>query len=345
MTDLKWLDNLISESQEYDTHKADYSGYAKDFRFGDYDSFMYPPASVFGSPPPLEPTDWAWNQIFTKLGPAVFGKGSGKSLPADYLLAVDPDVRSYNLNRALGNANGKEWFVRTYDNRARAVLSQDYATLPNTEVLTTIKSLLEGELDRFPGVHAYNPFVSADDLSVKIIWKDIPNAGNGGGFGIGTYFGNGEIGNRKFKGLPLIKRNSCDNSTIVDTERHGFSFVHRGSARSMVVQLKAMIGDLFRSSAEIVNQMLVAEEDRIDDLATVMSGLAKMNGWDDNFKAQAFIGTEGMNSRAGLVAGISYAAQSLEDPLAQADAEIYSGSILVAPGTLFDRARAYARKE
>lgn len=342
---IQWMQDLVSQSQEYDNHKHDYLADTTDFSFDAITSAVQPPEGLFQAPP-LYPTEQAWTQIFSKLGPAVYGKGSNRVLPNDYLLAIDPDVRAINLNRAIGKMVDKRWLVRGYDSNARAVLSEDYTILPNTDILLAVQEILEKESERFPRLQPVRPYVSADELSLKIVWADIKDDGNGGAYGIGAWLTNGETGFRRFRGLPLIQRGSCTNSTIVDNTKESFSFVHRGSFRSVIVQLKAMIGQLLRASAELVDKMILAEEEYIPDLADVVTGLAKIHGWDDRFTNNVLIGTEGKASRAGLVFGVSYAAHNaLEDPLAQADAEILAGDLLVTEGSIFSKARAVALRD
>ena len=107
------LSELLEKSREQDTHKADYTNPAREFTF-DAESRLNVSANMFGlsaSMSPLTPTDWAWRQVFSKLGTSVFGKGSSKTLPADYLLAMKPELRAHVLNEHIQRAAVPDFHV------------------------------------------------------------------------------------------------------------------------------------------------------------------------------------------------------------------------------------------
>lgn len=331
------ITDYLNKSGEYDQHKADYSEFARNLKFDEQSDLIIPP-QMFGAVPPLSPTVWAWGQIFSKLGPAVFGKGASKSLPSDYLLAIPPDLRSVNLNRHLQNANGSAWLVRGYDQQARAVLSDGYSIIGNTELLEVLEGVVEQ--NKTTDFRLSRPSVTADDLNIRTIWKDT----KGGNYGIGVYIGNGEIGNRRLRIYPLIQRHSCENSIIIEHDK-GIEFVHRGSKITKMVLIKSVIAELFGVAAEILEKMIAAESEQIPDFTTVLDGLAVRYGWDENTRMTIAVGTEGSQTRAGLVNGVTYAAHVIPNitPNDSADMEILGGRILLAPDSLFRQA-VYAVK-
>ena len=79
-------------------------------------------------------TDHATTQLYDKLGPAHYGKGSNKSLPSEYLAKFPPAMRADILNWTL-ERSPSTWKVRLYEDTCRAVLDGDYPRVWNTEVL------------------------------------------------------------------------------------------------------------------------------------------------------------------------------------------------------------------
>jgi len=326
------ISQYVDKSAEYDSHKADYSEFVRNLHF-DEAARLVIPAQMFGQVPPLTPTPWAWNQVFSKLGPAVFGKGCNKTLPSDYLLAIPPDLLAENLNRHIQSANGAAWLVRGYDAGARAVVSEGFTTIANTELL----EILDGVVDQNPTAdfRAVRSSVSPDDLNIRTIWKDT----GGGNYGIGVYIGNGEIGNRRLRIYPLIQRHSCENSIIIEHDK-GIEFVHRGNKITKMVLVKSVIAELFGVAAEVLEKMIEAESQQIPDFADVLGGLAIKYGWDDSTRTAVTLGTEGQQTRAGIVNGVTYAAHTVEKftPNETADMEILGGRLLLAPENLFRQA-------
>jgi len=331
------ISQYVNQSAEYDAHKADYSEFARNLHFDEASALIIPP-QMFGQVPPLKPTSWAWGQVFSKLGPAVYGKGCNKTLPSDYLLAIPPDLRAENLNRHLVNANGAAWMVRSYDDQARAVLSDGYAAIANTELLDILDGVITQ--NQTADFRLSRPSVTPDDLNIRTIWKDT----NGGNYGIGVYIGNGEIGNRRLRIYPLIQRHSCENSIIIEHNR-GLEFVHRGSKITKMILVKSVIAELFGVAAEVLEKMIEAESQQIPDFGDVLEGLSIKYGWDDSTKTSVTLGTEGQQTRAGIVNGVTYAAHAIESltPNESADMEILGGRLLLAPESLFRQA-VYAAK-
>jgi hypothetical protein len=277
----------------------------------------------------LEIEDWAFRQMCAKLGPAVYGKGSNKGLPAEYLQAIPADLRATVLNRHVKVDLGKTWMARGYDGDCRAILSGDYARVSNAAVLEAVQAIIEKEAHNFPGLQWVRPSVTRDDLNLKIVWHT-PGNGN---YGIGTYIGNGETGNRKYRVLPMIQRHSCTNSLIFDQEMEGGVVgIHRGSVKTIMTLIKASLVNVFHLSAEAMDRIIEAEATELPDLAEVMAGIGRKFGWDEAILNHALMGTENQNTVAGLANGISFAAHAaVEDPNQQVDMETLAGSVLLWP--------------
>jgi hypothetical protein len=336
---MKTIFDCADVSSNHDTHKADYTEAAGSLHF-DTQARLIVPDQLFGEVPPLTPTTWAWNQLFTKLGPTVYGKGTQKVLPSDYLLSIPPQLLATNLNDHLTRINGAVWLVRSYDDSCRAVLSDGFTTIGNTEILDILAGVVEQ--NQTPDFQLIRPSVQADEINIKSVWKNINK--RGGDYGIGVYLGNGEIGNRKLRIYPMVQRHSCTNSIIVEHDK-GIEFVHRGNKFTKMVQIKSVIAELFGLAAEVLEKMIAAEAEAIPHFTDVLAGLSVQYGWDDETYATVAMGTEGRDTRAGLVNGITYAAHAIErEPSAQADMEIIGGRILLAPDSLFYQMAQRVRK-
>lgn len=114
------LDQLIEKSELFDTEKADFVAQARTFRFDD-NARIVPPDCMGLSVQPLIMTENALRQTCSKLGPAVFGRGSAKSLPFDYIDTIPADLRAICLNNHIEHANGSKWMVRAYQDKCRAI--------------------------------------------------------------------------------------------------------------------------------------------------------------------------------------------------------------------------------
>lgn len=344
----KSITDLLNESIEQDTHKADHVGPASLFKFNENSMLsMNENVPLFrnANVPPMEMTDWSYRQTFAKLGATVFPKQKGKSLPADYLLALPAEVRADLLNMHISKFKGRDWLVRSYDQTCRAILSDGYADTSNTELL----KILEGVTSESRADHVlYNSSVNFDSLNVKIIWRnvEIPNADESNKYwGIGVYIGNGQIGNRKLRMTPYIQRHSCKNSLIIDGTKSTLEFTHRGSVTAKMSLVKANMLEILPVAGEYLNKMIEADYEHLPDFSDVLNGMTQHYGWSDSFAMKVATGTEGRETKAGIVNGITYAAQSIENHDERVDTEMLAGAILVSPDSVFSRMARIAKGE
>ncbi len=330
------LHKLIEQSTGYDALKHDYTEYPRAIRFTG-EALLELPQTAFGAVKPLKPTEWAWRQMFAKLGPTVYGRGSSKSLPADYLLAVPPDMLAGNLNRHIQNTNGSRWMIRGYGEQCRAVLSDSYARVDNTRLLETLDQIVTRE--GVQGVRLVRPDLGPDDLNLKTVWRD----DRGGGYGIGVYLGNGETGNRKLRIYPMIQRHACTNSIVVQHEE-GIEMIHLGSRGSIMTIVKAVLGRILKIAAEKLDQMIEAEYEQVEDLNAVLNGIAKRYSLSEPVLDNMKTGSENNRSRAGVVNAISYAAWATPGLSGneRADLEILAGEFLAVPLKQFQKQKEHA---
>jgi hypothetical protein len=324
--------DYVEKSAEYDTHKADYTDLAAKMSF-DHEARLIVPPQLFGSVPPLSLTTWAWYQVYSKMVPMVYGKGSNKStLPTDYLPALRPDLRAYVLNDHIKNgANGTGWMVRAYDETCRAVVSDGFATIGNTELLDTFAGVVKEQ--HTPDFQLIRPAVTPDEMYLKSVWKDVQAGGKN--YGLGVFMSNSEIGGRKIRIKPVVQKHSCTNSIIVDHEK-GIELTHRGSRITKMILIKAAIAEIFGLAAEALDRLVKAESEVIPNFSDVLLGLTAHYGWDDKTSATVSIGTEGNQTRAGIINGVTYAAHAVEREAAeQAEMEMLGGKMLTLPADFF----------
>jgi hypothetical protein len=322
------LNQMLETSRMHDEHKHDYTAAPANITFNPEANMLIKELNLlFGetSTQPLEPTEWAWGQMFQKLGPAVFGKGSNKVLPRDYLLSIDKDLLAESMNRHIQKLNNGKWLVRAYDNHARGVLSSNYSIVQNTLLLE--KFITVAKEQSTPDLQLVRPFVNADSLYLKTVWKDVNPNGNGS-YGLGVMIGNGEIGNSKLYFKPLIQRHSCTNSIVIDDE-NGMDIRHVGDADYHVYRMNRVLINVFKLSADWLNKLMEADHTPVDNFADVLDRMAKDNGWTDEVKTTVALGTEGKETLGGLIAGVSYAAHAaVSDPDEQIRMETLAGSFL-----------------
>lgn len=312
------------------------------------------PPSGFGALPPLNPTEYALRQVFARLAPQVYGKGTTKTLPADYLFAVDPQLRAHILNHHCQvNGNGGEWLIRADADRARAVLSSDYTVIDNAEVIGLLQTVIAQQQPQLPQLTIARSSLTPDTFHAQIAFRNVdtpnsegdhPRGNGGGGYAVGVYIGNDEIGSRKLRALPFVMRHSCTNSTIFDSGA-GVEFMHRGSRQSKLSLFVAQIVEALQGTGELLDKMIAAQAQTIPSFADVVAGLSLRYGWTKDVTSNVLIGSEGSETRWGLVQGVSFAATRVADADAATDLSIASGRMLAAPQSLFAEAAKRQRVE
>lgn len=342
------IKQLLDQSAAQDQHKSDYPTHPHQINFDNNSIMQVTGNSLFANASvALNPTDWAWRQMFAKLAKSVYGKGENKTLPADYLLALRADLRAHVLNDHCRNYPNGNWLVRAFDDNCRAVLSDQYAAISNTELLAIVEKIA-GETSA-PSRLTDSTSVTPDSLNMRMIWKDIarPDQQNGnGGWGIGVAITNGETGQRKLRGMPLLQRHSCQNSIVVDQQVNGFEFTHRGSVSTKMIVVKSAMQEILPFAAELLERMIAADSQQIPDFTSVLDGLAIQYNWDDQTKTNVAVGTEGRDTKAGIINGVTHAAKFAQTDDDRMDMEILGGRLLVGNDSVFARAAqmAYAQR-
>lgn len=321
------LNQLIETSRAFDEHKSDYGpAPTTEFRFDTHTAELAVPGSLFqDSRVLLAPTRHAFGQVCQKLGPAAF-PGTQKVLPTDYLLACPPPQRADHLNHWLSVMNGsRKWFVRGYDESARAVLSDKYGTVGITNTLEWVRDAIDNK-GGVGGVRVVDPVVTPDVLHLRTLFRSVNT--HEGNYGIGGYFTTGEIGNRKLGAFPLIKRTSCDNSIAIPVSEWSWESRHVGDTRILKRLFVTAIYSVLKSSVEALDRLMDAMDVEIPNFTTYVDALVGEKHWEIETKDRILIGSEGHETLFGLVQGVSAAAKSLEDADDRANMELYAGRLL-----------------
>jgi hypothetical protein len=83
----------------------------------------------------------------------------------------------------------------------------------------------------------------------------------------------------------------------------------------------------------------------IPDVADVINGLAERYGLSTPVRDDVLFGMEGKSTLAGIVNGLSFAAQKLENIEARIDMETLAGAILIEPKNMQRKVLAIPREE
>lgn len=335
------IEELLDTSLTQDNLKADHAVQAQSILVLTDGTIKVPP-TLFGETSPMVPTEWCWRQMLSKLGPVVYGSGSKKSVPYDYLQAIGWEKASVLVNEHLSRCGDREWLVREYNSTARACLGDGYVPIQNTDVLDTVKVITD-DLDQNgkEKPKLLRSWVTPDRLAVRIVIRGVNTPA--GHYGTGVFVENGETGNCRMRMMPFVMRTSCTNSTIYNSEE-SIDFVHRGDASIKSILVKAKMVDILGGSMELLNKMVKAEEEKIPSFDDVIDGFASRYGWSADTKASVLTGTEGKETRAGLVHGVTYAAQyAAKDLDTQVEMEKLGGRILDMPQGFFSMAARQAQ--
>ena len=332
--------DMVEASQRLDERKIDLTAAARDVRFYEGDCSMLVPCDLFnGSRTALIMEDLALQQVCDRLGPP----------PSRYMRACPPRLRARNLNHWAAQVEPtKRWLVRGWELgddvagpqlSARGVLSDQYVPLTsngdfgNTTVLKIAEEMLTGQ------AHSWaRPHVDRDALHACVTYVTREQK-PGDPYAVGVYLGNGEVGNRALRVSPFIQRIACTNSII--HQAGGVRIIHRNvSIQWIRATIKGKLGRVFGASIELFEKVMEAEVHAIDDVADVVSSLCAQHGWSDAVRDNILIGTEGDESRMGVVNGVSFAAWATKgnDVESRVDMESVAGAILADRDSLFGSA-------
>lgn len=144
----------------------------------------------------FELTGWAISQLCNKL-----------AIPSEYLQRCSKPLQQQNILHWLNAYNSKKirtWLLRCKENKIRAILSDRYSVVNNSDVLTMVESF--GITDDIE-FNLTNNMIRFSFLNKEKIPVD-------GGYRIGVSIINSEVGIHRIEILPVSNRLACDNYVI-----------------------------------------------------------------------------------------------------------------------------------
>jgi hypothetical protein len=358
---LKEFDKLIATSGAFDKKKVDLEGAPQHFGISSTGKVNFTkPADLFGVPGGFERVanlnleTNALRQLLGRVSVPFFGKGNGTTMDsADWetMLAKYPKYFAAVMNDLIPQLESKGLIVRTHGKDIRAILTDRYGIVDNTQVLNAVREILVASGNEMPDLQVVKSEVTRDRLDMRIVFQNpkiknpeiVPQGetrrGDSGNrpYGFGAFVGNEETGRGGLSVKALIQRHGCTNSIIVE-HKDNIQLRHLGETQVLLGRLQQSFADILPVAAQTLNRIYEVTNKALPNLTDVLSGLSKQYGWDDDTAKQVLIGTEGQETVMGLVNGVSFAASKIEDSASRVEMETQAGAILVAPDSLFARA-------
>lgn len=363
-TQLKELDKLVSASEKFDKKKVDLEGAPSALSVNKAGKFTFNnEANFFGKKAVERVTglsieSHALGQLLGRVSVPYFGKGTNTGMDKldwETMLKKYPQYFAAIMNDLLSQVESKGLLIRTEAKNIRAVLTDKYGIVDNTQVLQAVHKILVATGDAMPDLTVVKSDVSRDRLDMRIVFKNpkitnpeiAPQGETRRGdigqrpYGFGVYVGNEETGRGGVSVKALMQRHGCTNSIIIDAKEN-IQLRHLGETEVLIGRIQQSFADILPVGAEILNRIYAVTNKALPNLTDVLAGLSKQYGWDDDAQNQILIGTEGQETVMGLVNGVSFAASKIDDSAKRVEMETQAGSILVANDSLFARAAQQA---
>ena len=249
------------------------------------------------------------------------------NIPASYMRRCPSFLRSNNLSYWAENYD-KPMLVRTQDDKIRAFLSKRYHVVDNHEMADILAQIVSP----FPGVKITG-FVGRDRMDLYV---ELVEGIAGGRYSEGFYLRNGEIGNSSIYIAPFFKRTSCNNS-IVWADR-AWSQAHVSMPPAVLKNNSTVaIETSVKLADDMIEAISRAQSERVD-LLDMVNRLKRAHNLTDDVVGTITIGTEGQQTRMGLVNGITYAAHTIYgdvNPAARVTLEGLGARLLMEPKRVY----------
>jgi hypothetical protein len=332
---------LLERCANYDALKSDAVAPTRQMRFEEDGQLIVPTdfgATRFGM------EDLPLGQLADRLG-RYFWKTSKRSIPSDYfrqLYSAWPQHFAPFTNDLLDSMDGS-FLVRSYGENVRAVLSSQYATLDNSEMLDMTSQVLDGvpyEIVESGKYYARNDGVQRDEMVVRVIVKNV-SPKDEGGYGLGVLIRNGETGGSASEVRPLVMRTSCMNSLVFrqaeDGTALGLRLTHRGSKQSKAILLASAIAEALPMAEQGLERYLETKRTKID-LKGVIARLGEEQDWSEEVRLTVGVGSEGHETVYGLINGLTFAAHELDvDASDRFDMEALAAQFVYQPALVTGR--------
>lgn len=363
---LKELDKLLAASQKFDKKKRDYTGDPTALSVSNAGKFaIAEQLPAFGKPVFEKHTGFnleshALRQLLSRVSLPYFGKGNSATMDgADWemMLQKYPKYFAAIINDLIPQIESKGLTVRTHDKAIRAVLTDRYGIVDNTQLLKAIHNILTEVAPDLKDLRVVTSTVDRDRLDLRIVFAEgqqanpndptpqgVTRRGDGNSlspYGYGVSLTNEETGRGGLSLWGLIWRGPCTNAIRLKTPE-SINLRHIGETAVLLGRVKQSFMDVLPVAAGALNRVYEVSNKSLGNIADVVAGLGKTYGWGEDTTRQILIGTEGQETVMGLVNGVSFAAIKQESAEDRAELEIQAGAILTAPDSLFTRAAQQA---
>ena len=213
----------------------------------------------------------------------------------------------------------KPFLFRLNDSDCRAVLSDQYGSILNSELLEALQTTL---LQLSPTFRIVRYELDFDSLTLYTLHKEL-NVEDGE-YGLGLYIYNDEIGRHSLKVATVIKRRACDNSCILTNVK---TLYHRNR---IVDRLNAILPDVsesLRSAEKYITNMHLLRGVKVE-FTKEIEELTKRFQLSEEETYRIHMGSENDTSMWGLVNGINYAAKYVRPDLRE-QFEVIAGNLVM----------------
>lgn len=318
MNALNSFSALIDTAADFAANKHDSVAPARSLSFTP-DGRLTVPNNLFGGALSLGLEDLAISQLAGRLGPT-FWDASKRTIPSDFYKHLNrayPAHFASLTNDLLGGHDGN-LLVRGYGDDARAILSDSYARLDNSEVLDMASQVLDGlpyQIVESGKYFSKNDGVQRDEMAIRVVVKHVKPGDENTGYGLGVLIRNGETGGAASEIRPLIMRTSCMNSLVFKQgeagEDLGLRLTHRGVRAAKLNLMASAIAEALPMAEDNLVKYLNTRTAKID-LAGVIAKLGEDHGWSEDMSLAVGVGSEGHQSVYGLINGLTFAAHEME---------------------------------
>lgn len=323
------INDMLEHSLEMATRKTDFSV--------PLSAVDYAPLDVMGKPETFVTLEVSLQGSVT--GYEYMGMETGAlenaatilGIPNGYLPTCPPELQCQNLNywqqKSRGGRKSDTVLIRAWDRQdnqrvVRAIMTGEYVPFNNTDML----GAAAGHLSNY---HEHPLKLVRPHLDRDSLWVKITALGLGGNYSAGVVLRHGETGNSTISVMPFLQRHSCENSTV--WAKGGWSYRHRWQSvawlRATVIE---QMNTVFANSVKIHAAMIEAEAQHIPNFGDVVRKIVKDNKLESLVQDKIIVGSEGKETFAALVNGLTYAAhRSNLEPDAAAKLEELGGAVLM----------------
>lgn len=234
-----------------------------------------------------------------------------------------------NANFVAARQENNPMFLRTVGNNGRALLSQDYTAIGNTQVLDIVAGLSKDQY----AADIKRMYLGAEGFWLQVVCPELvyddPTAQGQKLFG-GFNIGNSEIGSRKVSIEFFIYRLACLNGLIVRVKKLAelaWRHIHY-TVRELRDRIVRALAESLELGNEVAQRFIDSHSEPLPNLQKVIARLAEQNTWTQKFQDAVIEQTAGEpGTKFGLINSVTAAAKSL-NPDARIEMERFAGTLI-----------------